>query len=67
MRMTFERDVPACPRCGGRLRHVATLFDAASAHAVLVHLGLPVRGPPEAPAGKPPFWAVTEEEFFEAS
>jgi hypothetical protein len=67
MRVTFERDVLLCPRCGGRLRHMATLLDAASARAVLAHLGLPVRGPPEAPAGKPPFWAVTDEEFFEAS
>jgi Putative transposase len=67
MRVTFERDVLLCPRCGGCLRHVATLLDAASARAVLAHLGLPVRGPPKAPAGKPPFWVVTDEEFFEAS
>lgn len=66
MRVTFDRDVLQCPRCGGRLRHMATLLDAASARAVLAHLGLPVRGPPESPAGKPPFWAV-DDELFEAS
>jgi DNA-directed RNA polymerase subunit RPC12/RpoP len=63
MRVTFERDVLLCPRCGGRLRHVATLLDAASARAVLAHLGLPVRGPPMAPAGRPPFWAITDDEL----
>jgi hypothetical protein len=63
MRVTFERDVLQCPRCGGRLRHVATLLDAASARAVLAHLGLPVRGPPEAPAGRPPFWAISDDDL----
>jgi hypothetical protein len=63
MRVTFERDVLLCPRCGGRLRHVATLLDAASARAVLAHLGLPVRGPPMAPAGRPPFWAISDDEL----
>jgi hypothetical protein len=54
MRVTFERDVLLCPRCCGRLRHVATLLDAASARAVLAHLGLPVRGPPwRPPANRP--------------
>ena len=28
MRVTFQLDVLACPRCGGRLRHIATILDA---------------------------------------
>gem|GEM_PF-5521345 len=27
MRVAFSLDVLACPRCGGRLRHIATIFD----------------------------------------
>jgi Putative transposase len=31
MRGTFQLDVLACPRCGGRLRHIATILDSVGA------------------------------------
>jgi len=68
MRVTFERDVFQCHRCGGRLRHIATLLDAARARAVLAHLGLPVRGPPSisrtASALNASVWRLLFELFF---
>jgi hypothetical protein len=61
MRVTFDLDVLACPRCGGRLRHIATILDARVARRILEHLKLPARAPPEAPARmRPPFWSSAE-------
>lgn len=40
----------ACPRCGGRLRLVATVDDPHAIHEILAHLGLP----PEVPHPDPP-------------
>jgi uncharacterized protein YbaR (Trm112 family) len=40
MRRVFDLDVLACPRCGGRLRVIATVQDPAMVRAVLAHLGL---------------------------
>jgi hypothetical protein len=63
MRVTFQIDVLACPRCGGRLRHIATILDARVACRILAHLGLPARAPPELPPREPPpFWAVVGED-----
>ena len=57
MRATFDLDVLACARCGGRMRHIATILDARIARKILEHVGLPARAPPEAPAkDPPPFW-----------
>jgi DNA-directed RNA polymerase subunit RPC12/RpoP len=57
MRVTFDLDMLACPRCGGRLRHIATILDRASVQKILEHLGLPARAPPSAPPRRPPpFW-----------
>ena len=57
MRVAFQLDVLACPRCGGRLRHIATILDAAVAKKILEHLGLPARAPPSGPVRvPPPFW-----------
>jgi hypothetical protein len=62
MRVTFQLDVLACPRCGGRLRHIATILDTRVARRILEHLGLPARGPPELPArDPPPFWPALDE------
>ncbi|MEP6906056.1 MAG: transposase, partial [Gemmatimonadales bacterium] len=41
MRRTFGVDVLACPRCGGRLRLVALLEQAAVVQRTLRHLGMP--------------------------
>jgi hypothetical protein len=57
MRLTFGLDVLQCPRCGGRLKHVATILDGRVARRILEHLGKPARAPPVAPARDPaPFW-----------
>jgi hypothetical protein len=40
MRRVFALDVLACPRCGGRLRAIATVQDQAVVRAILAHLGL---------------------------
>jgi hypothetical protein len=62
MRVTFQLDALACPRCGGRLRHLATILDARIARKLLEHLGLPARAPPELPPrDPPPFWRVVDD------
>jgi uncharacterized protein YbaR (Trm112 family) len=53
MRRAFEIDVLACPRCGGRLRLIATIDDPDAIRAVLaasaVSRELADRAPPFAP------------------
>jgi hypothetical protein len=54
MKLTFGLDVLACPRCGGRLKHVATILDARVARRIV---GKSARAPPELPVrDPPPFW-----------
>jgi uncharacterized protein YbaR (Trm112 family) len=38
MHRAFALDVLACPRCGGRLRLIATLHDPAVIRKILAHL-----------------------------
>jgi hypothetical protein len=65
MRVTFQLDVLACPRCGSRLRHIATILDARVARRILEHLGLPARAPPElAPRDPPPLWPAVDEAWL---
>jgi hypothetical protein len=40
MHRAFEIDVLACPRCGGRLRLLATVEDPREIHEVLAALAL---------------------------
>ncbi|MBI2894152.1 MAG: transposase [Deltaproteobacteria bacterium] len=40
MRRGMDLDVLACPRCGSRMRHIATILGREVIHKVLVHLGL---------------------------
>ncbi len=54
MRRTFGFDVLACPRCGGRLRLVALIEQAAVIARVLRHLGLPDQIPDPGGARAPP-------------
>lgn len=54
LRRTFQIDVLACPECGGRLRLLATIEDAAVARRILSHLGLPAERPEPRPARSPP-------------
>ena len=48
----FDLDVLACPRCGGRLRVIATVQDPAVVRAILAHLGLAPG--PASPGPAPP-------------
>ena len=54
MARTFGLDVLACPRCGGRLRLVALIEQAAVIRRILGHLRLPIEIPPPRPARAPP-------------
>ena len=58
MRRTFAFDVLACPRCGGRLRLMAIIGEAAVIRRILRHLGLPTDLPVARPARAPPLFAV---------
>jgi hypothetical protein len=54
MRRAFDIDVLACPRCGGRLRLIATVEDPDAIRTILVAVAgsqeLAERAPPFAPA-----------------
>ncbi len=50
MRRVFNLDVLACPRCGGRLRVVATVQDPLAVQAILAHLARSRAPAPPGPA-----------------
>jgi hypothetical protein len=50
LRRVFAVDVLECPRCGGRMRPLATIHPPEATRAILECLGLPARAPPTAPA-----------------
>jgi hypothetical protein len=52
MRRVFDLDVLACPRCGGRVRVIATVQDPLAVQAILAHLGR--SRAPEPPGPAPP-------------
>lgn len=54
MQRTFGLDVLGCPRCGGRLRLIALIEQAAVIQRILRHLGLPETVPTPSPARAPP-------------
>ncbi len=54
MARTFGFDVLACPRCGGRLRLIALIEEAAVIGRILRHLGVPTEIPVPCPARAPP-------------
>jgi hypothetical protein len=56
MRRVLDLDVLACPRCGGRLRRIATVEDPAVVGTILAHLGL--LHPADAPGPAPPSAAL---------
>ena len=60
MRHSFGLDVLACPHCGGRMRHVATILSASSIRAILQHQGHPLPEPPAGPSPPPPRGTVYE-------
>ncbi len=54
MARTFGFDVLACPRCGGCLRLIALIDEAAVIDRILRHLGVPTEVPAPRPARAPP-------------
>ncbi len=54
MRRAFDIDVLACPRCGGRMRLIATIEDPRVIRRILAHLGLPTQGSDPRPSRPPP-------------
>ncbi len=54
MRRGFDLDVRACPRCGGRMRLLATIEDPQVIRQILAHLGLPTEVPFLSPPRPPP-------------
>ena len=54
MHRAFAIDVLACPRCGGRLRLIATLHDPAVIRRILAHLSFPHSGQSPGPAPPEP-------------
>jgi hypothetical protein len=54
MQRTFDFDVLACRRCGGRLRPVALIQQPEVIQRILRHLGLPTETPSPLPARAPP-------------
>lgn len=61
MKRTFGFDVLDCPRCGGRLRLIALIEEAAIIGRILGHLGLPTDLPVVRPARAPPLFAAAGE------
>jgi uncharacterized protein YbaR (Trm112 family) len=57
MRRVFDLDVLACPRCGGRLRVIATVQDPAVVRTILAHLAR--TNAPDPPGPAPPAPAAT--------
>ena len=54
MRRAFDIDVLACPRCGGRMRLLATIDDPLVIEPILAHLGLSSDRVRADPAQPPP-------------
>ena len=54
MQRSFGFDVLSCPRCGGRLRLIALIEEAAVIGRILHHLGLSTEPPAPRPARAPP-------------
>jgi len=56
LKRCFAIDVLACPRCGGSMRLVALVTEAASVRRFLRRLGESTDAPARAPARGPPYW-----------
>ncbi len=66
MRRTFGFDVLACPRCGGRLRLIALIDQAAVIQRILRHLGEPAEVPVPRPSRAPPLFDHGWEDHADA-
>ena len=52
---SFESDVLACPKCGGRMFVLATIQDPAVIRRILTHLGLSMEVGAPLPGRAPPW------------
>jgi len=50
LKRVFDIDIERCPHCGGQLKLIAAIEDAAAIARLLTHLGLAAQPPPRAPA-----------------
>lgn len=62
MARTFGLDVLACPRCGGHLRLIGLIEEAAVIDRILQHLGVPTEIPAPRPARAPPQGTASPEQ-----
>lgn len=49
-----------CPKCGGEMRVIAFITEAAARRDILAHLGEPIAPPTIAQARGPPLWAALD-------
>jgi hypothetical protein len=61
MRRVFAVDVLECPKCGGKMKILATIHPPEATTAILESLALSPRAPPTAPA--PPRYSAGEESY----
>ena len=61
MRRVFAVDVLECPKCGGKMKILATIHPPEATTAILESLALSPRAPPMAPA--PPRYSAGEESY----
>ena len=54
MRRAYGFDLLKCPRCGARMRFVASILRSSELRRILGHLGLPAEPLPVRPARPPP-------------
>ena len=50
LKCVFGIDLEHCPQCGGDLKIIAAIEEAAVIVTILTHLGLPAHAPPRSPA-----------------
>ena len=50
LKCVFGIDLEHCPQCGGDLKIIAAIEEAAVIVTILTQLGLPARAPPRSPA-----------------
>jgi len=50
LKRVFDIEIERCPHCGGQLKLIAAIEDAAAIARLLTQLGLAARPPPRAPA-----------------
>jgi hypothetical protein len=61
MQRAFDFDVLSCPRCGDRMRLIATIEHPAVVRKILTHLGLSTEVPTPLPARSPPTGSLFDD------